>query len=294
MRVTDKLMFDRAASRTEVARDTLQRAIAETSSGRRIEHPGDDAAASGLVVGHQLARERLEAIRTVAGRASDEVVGADQALLSVSEAFSRARALAVQLSNDTYDAGQRAGAATEVRALFQQTVGLMNTRVGNRYLFGGTEDGAPPFDATGAYLGDDGVRQVEILPGVMQPVSVRADRITKGVDGGTDLFATLDALADALESNDPEAVRATLSGLDQGISQLSVGLAQNGAAMNDLDTVVAVTREGADSETAAMARLTDADIIESASRMALAEKALEATLAAAARSFDLSLLNRLR
>ena len=73
-------------------------------------------------------------------------------------------------------------------ALSQQIVQLMNTQVAGRYIFGGTKDSAPPFDASGNYVGDGNVRQIEIAPGLLQASSIRADVALKGTGGGIDVF----------------------------------------------------------------------------------------------------------
>ena len=40
------------------------------------------------------------------------------------------------MSNDTYSASERTGAATEATGLFQSVVAVMNTQVGGEYVFG--------------------------------------------------------------------------------------------------------------------------------------------------------------
>jgi flagellar hook-associated protein 3 FlgL len=293
MRVTDKMIFERAKVSMGANRDRVQEAVAENASGLRVEHAWDDPGVNAPVVAHRLAIKRFEAIQTVATRTSEELVAADNALGSIGETLSRARELAVQLSNDTYSAQDRTGAAIEIRQLLGHAVGSLNTQVGNRYIFGGNKDATPPFDAAGTYLGDTGVRRVEVFPGVMQDASIRADIVAKGVGGGVDLLATLDTLATALASNDVAAVRAALTPLDQGITQISVGRAQGGAAMNTLDVAVAAARRAADGEKQTISELTEADVFEAATRLQLAERALEASLSAAVRSFDLTLLKKL-
>jgi flagellar hook-associated protein 3 FlgL len=292
MRVTDKMIFDRATAQTTRAQARVQDMVNENASGLKLEHPWDDPAGVAPVVAHRLAVKRFQAIETVAGRTSDELVAADSALSGVADVLTRARVLAVQLSNPNYSAEDRLSAAAEVRQLAQLTIGLMNTRVGNRYIFGGNLDDAPPFEADGSYVGDDGVRRVEVFPGVLQDASIRADVMMKGAGGGIDVLATLNDLSAALDSNDVTAVQGSLNTLDTSLTQVSVGRAQTGAVMNSLDVAVTSSRLAANHEQTSLASITEADVFESATNLALAQRALEAALTASVRSFDLTLLKK--
>jgi flagellar hook-associated protein 3 FlgL len=292
MRVTDKMIFDRATTQTGRAQTRVQDMVNENASGLKLEHPWDDPAGVAPVVAHRLAVKRFKAIETVAGRTSDELVAADNALSGVADVLTRARVLAVQLSNPTYSAEDRLSASEEVRQLAQHTIGLLNTQVGNRYIFGGNLDDVPPFQGDGSYVGDTGVRRVEVFPGVLQDASIRADVMAKGVGGGVDILQTLADLSAALSTNDVDAVRSSLDTLDGSITQVSVGRAQTGAVMNTLDVAATSSRLAANDEQTSLARITEADVFESASNLALAQRALEAALTASVRSFDLSLLKK--
>ena len=293
MRVTDKMIFDRATAQTGRASSRLQDVVNENASGLKLEHAWDDPAGVAPVVAHRLAIKRFQTIEKVAGRTSDELVAADNALSGVSDVLTRARVLAVQLSNPNYSAEDRLSASEEVRQLAQHTIGLMNTQVGNRYIFGGNLDDAPPFESDGDYVGDTGVRRVEVFPGVLQDASIRADVMMKGVGGGVDILQTLNDLADALGTNDVATIRGSLNTLDTSITQVSVGRAQTGAVMNTLDVAVASSRLAANHEESNLSSIADAEVFESASNLALAQRALEAALTASVRSFDLSLLKKL-
>src|SRR5688572_22838799 len=131
MRVTDKMIFDRATTQTGRAQSRLTDMVNENASGLKLEHAWDDPAGVAPVVAHRLAVKRFQTIEKVAGRTSDELVAADNALSGVSEALNRARVLAVQLANPTYSAEDRLSAAAEVRQLGQHVVGLLNSQVGN-------------------------------------------------------------------------------------------------------------------------------------------------------------------
>jgi flagellar hook-associated protein 3 FlgL len=293
VRISDAWIFEQASVRSGAARERVDAAVEETSTGLRVRHPGDDPAAAGQVVQRRQAEKRWTTLGEVAKRAADELAASDNALGSVGDALARARELAVQMSNDTYSPEERAAAAEEVAGLYRGVVAQLNTRVGNRFVFGGRRDETSPFDAAGAYLGDAGVRQVEIAPGVLESSSVRADIIIKGVGGGVDVLAELQDLQTALAGNDMVNIRASLDGLDASINQVSQGRAQVGTGMNLFDAAVAAARTAATGETTGISHLQDADVIESASKLALAQRALDASLTAAARSFDLTLLDKL-
>jgi flagellar hook-associated protein 3 FlgL len=294
MRVTDRMLFDLATRDAGRARERLEQAISETSSGARLVHPGDDPAGSGLVTLDRARAARLDAIAETAGRASDELQAADGALDAVANGVARAREIAVQLSSAPYSAEDRAAGAKEVRGILADAVGSLNARVGGRWVLGGRLDGKAPFDASGGYSGDDGVREVEIAPGVTQAASVRADVAVKGSGGGVDVLATLSALADALERNDTAASSATIGALATGTAQLGRARGEAGSAMATLDAAVTANRTARDGAKASASRITDADPVEAASALALAERALDAALTATAKGFDLTLLGKLR
>jgi flagellar hook-associated protein 3 FlgL len=293
VRVTDRMVFDSASQNAARARERAEAAAQESATGVRVEHPWDDPTAAGLVVTRRASATRLDAIAQAASRGSDELAAADSALDSLNNTVNRARELAVQLANTTYSASERAAAADEVDGLLKNAIASLNVRSGNRYLLGGNLDAAPPFDASGTYQGDDGVRQLEVAPGVYEAVSVRADVAVKGVGGGVDVLATLASLRTALSANDVSGIQATLNDLDTGINQIATARATTGASMTVLDAANTAAKAGRDSETAALSRLTDADVIESASRLALAQRALDAALTSAAQSFNLTLLDKL-
>jgi len=293
MRVTDKMIFDNAAANAAKSRDRAQTAMGQLSSGMRVVHPGDDPTVAALMVRGQQTTDRMNAISQNASRAGSEVDAADSALQSLSDVLARARELAVQMGNDSYSAADRAGAATEVDGLIQQAVTLMNTNVNGRYIFGGNKDQTAPFDTAGNYNGDTAVRQVEVAPGVLEDSSVRADVAVKGVGGGVDLFATLQSLSAALKTNNGDAVRGSLTDLTASTTQVTTTLSQIGAMGDAFATAQTLAKATSDATTKNVANQSEVDVIQSSSQLALANSALNATLTAAAQSFNLSLVNKL-
>jgi flagellar hook-associated protein 3 FlgL len=294
VRVTERLVFDNATRSTARALENAQSAANAASTGLRVIHPSDDPAAAGLMAAYDLSSARLRAVSQGAAMASDELKAADGALGGIADALSRAKELAVQLSNANYDAVDRTGGAAEVAGLLALVLGQANTRVGNRYIFGGTRDASPPFPSAGTYAGDQSVRQVEVAPGVLSDASVRAD-VALGVagTGGTDVVGTLQALQAALAANDQAGVQAQIGNLTQSLSQVSIARSQAGVALDAFSAAESATRMAADDEKTRSSKLGEVDIAQSAIQLASAQQALQASLAVAAQGFKLSLLDYL-
>lgn len=294
MRVTDRMLYDRATRDGGAARTRLERATGVASTGARLIHPGDDPAGAGQVTRHRAIAARARTVGANAAKAADELAVADAALGDVTTLLARARELAVQFGSAGYDAAARATAATEVGSLMAGMVAALNTKVGDRHLFAGNNDAVAPFTAAGAYAGDAGTRQVEVAPGVWQPASLRADLAFTAAGGGVDVFATLSVLRTALQANDQAATAATLTNLAAATQQVATLRGQAGVAMAAFDTATAVNMRAEDEATTLAAGLTDADAIEAATELALAKQALEASLTATASSFKLTLLGYLK
>jgi flagellar hook-associated protein 3 FlgL len=293
MRVTDKSIFDNAARSAGVNRERLQRAVNENATGLRVEHPWDDPGVTAPLIGHRLTITRQTALGTTAARANDELAAVDSSLGSLTETLSRARELAIQMSNESYSDVDRRITAEEVQNLFGEALGLLNARIGNRYLFSGFQDDQPAFDANGVYQGDAGVRRIEAFPGIFQNVSLTGSDIATGTSGGPNILSALTDLDNALRTNNIAGVQGTLALLDEGIEHLSLSRAQMGAASNTLGVAITNARATVDQEKGNISRIAEADVFESATKLALAQRGLEAALTASARSFDLSLLDKL-
>ena len=188
MRVTDSQIFDVANLRIQRARSDDSESGDRVSSGKRIEHAWDAAGDAGMVTRHEQEAGRQSAIMTATSKASDELGAVDTALGGVIDSLSRAREIATQLSNDTYNATDRLNAAAEVQQIYGSVVSQLNTRSGDRYVFGGTKDTTQPFDSAGNYNGDALTRKVEVAPGILQDSSIRADQAFKGTAGGVDIL----------------------------------------------------------------------------------------------------------
>jgi len=263
------------------ARNATATSIA--SSGMRVQKPSDDPVA--FAIGRRdTAREQVAvASARTSEYAMSVSIGADQALAEAGDALARARELAVQMASGTYTANERTFAASAARELRLEVLNAANREVDGTYVFGGYRDGAPPFDATtGAYSGDGLVKQVEVAPFLRLPVSV-SGATTFGAGTGTDVLATLEALATALDANDPTAVQALLPDIDTSAQQINGARVDLGGQIRGFDVTLATAELVKDRSAASRAQQLEADPYRAYSDLVEAERALQAAVGVASR-----------
>jgi flagellar hook-associated protein 3 FlgL len=291
MRVTEKMIYEGTIARVTQSRTRMGIAQDQLSSGKRVIAPGDDPAAAALVVRHRIDENRFNAIGTAAQKAGDELNAADAALDNVGNLINRARQLATQLGSDSYGAADRTSGAQEVDGILRQVVTELNARFGERYLFGGFKDTAPPFDFSGAYQGDSGVRTVEVSPGLFEMASVDVSGLATGPTG---IVQTLTDLSTALKANDGAGARAMITNFDTLTSNLSTIRSHIGTSVNVFEAATELCEMSADDEKIFIGKIQDADAIDASTTLSLAQYALEATLTAATKTFSLSLVDHMK
>lgn len=292
MRVSERAIYDSGKARLEQRRSDLAVATDQAASGVRVSRAKDDPRAAALMVRHEGVRARADSIQTSAGTALDDLDAVDSALGEAGALLEEATSLAVQLANGTYSANDRANGATTADGLLKAFVSALNVQSDGRFLLAGTRDNAPAFAADGTYQGDTGARTMELAPGVVEQVSVRGDGIT-GANGGTDIPGAIAALRDALAANDTDAIRASITGLNSSITQLSSVRSEVGTRALTVQGARSVAIGVRDNAVVASSHESDIDITEAATSLAMAERAFDAATTATARSFKPTLLDTL-
>lgn len=294
MRVSERQIFDSGSARLGRGRSEVAQKTEQAATGMRVPTAASDPAAAATLLRQQASRVRADSIAKTTQSATDDLNAVDGALNEAANVLQGALSLAVQMSNDTFSAADRRGAASSARAQLASFVAALNVEQDGRFLLGGSRQSAPPFAADGSYVGDDVVRRAEVAPGEFEEVSVRADVGIKGVAGGVDIPAALQALGDALDANDTAAIRGSIDALNTSIGQLSTLRSEVGAKGNLLLSATSAAQTVRDASDAAKEATGDIDVTAAASELALAERAFEAATTATARSFRLTLLDALR
>ncbi len=184
VRITQSMLFSRAQTDIQRGLFRYSQLQQEIATGRRINRPSDDPAAALRILPLRSDLRDLEQLSGNASLARETLDTSAASLEDASTLMQRVRELTTQAANGTLSASDRQSIGAEVDQLLSQLVGIGNSRRGDRYLFGGTENGEAPFevvnDAGGqrvVYHGNRESLEIDVAPGVSTGLNVPGDSI---------------------------------------------------------------------------------------------------------------------
>ncbi len=250
----------------------LARAEAVAITGQRIDRPSDDPAAWPEVHDLEARIERQRTFRENGDRASNLLIVADESLGMAEDLLTRAHGIAIQGASETLNPDDRISLADQVDDLLEQLIVRANTSVAGQYLFGGAKNDAPPFDATGTYVGDAFATKIDIATGVSAQV---------GFDGSTTLdpaMRALEQLSLQMRTGTAADVGGTIDQLETSRRELVTTRATTGLIWNKADDALTVGIRIEESLTARHAKVLGADPIEAYTDLAQLRTVYEAAL----------------
>ncbi len=274
MRVTDRMTFEIAQQGQSKSLEQLATATRVASSGNRVSMPSDDPVAWSMKVSHDARIQRMRNRTQTVERAAGDLDQAESTLASAADVLAAARTLAVQAATGTVDAQSRSDMANQVNGMRQQLLGFANAQGASGFLFGGTATGTAPFNAAGAFVGNDTPANVDIADNV----SIRANAsgaTAFTVAGGRDVLADLQSFATALSTNNLAGIQAAIDNLAQGHQQVTSSEVQTGIAAERFHNAGAVTSTALLSVQAARAQEVEADAPTAYSELSRAQSAFQ-------------------
>jgi flagellar hook-associated protein 3 FlgL len=194
--IFNQALFTLLNQQAQIARTQL-----ELSSGRKIITAQDDpiGAAQSLAIDRSLAEiERWGANSNIV---TNRLQREEEVLRQLGDRMQRMRELAVQANSAIQTPDTLRGMVFELRQIREGLVQLGNTTDGTgRFLFGGTQDGSPPFieNAGGVqYVGDQNQRRIEIGPELTVADTDPGSEIFQRIRTGNGVFVTRQNVANS-------------------------------------------------------------------------------------------------
>ena len=177
------------------ARERLLKSQGEVISRRRVERTDDDPPAAAWAMEATSDLNRLRRDRLGATQLEAEYRDTEQALAQAIGIVTQARSEVIRARSSGLNASNMQIIASKVGSLASQMQSTMNTYGRGHYLFAGSLDNLPPFDAAGVYTGNAVVRQVEVEPGLRLPMNLPGSQVFNVVGGENVLGVTLNTLS---------------------------------------------------------------------------------------------------
>ncbi len=146
MRVTQTMLANSNMNYINQNYNRYSKIMDQINSGKKITKPSDDP-----VVAMKGMRYRTEVIEVKQFQRNlnegfNWMENSDAALEETGQVLQRIRELAVQASNDSYGEEEKKNIAKEIERLQEHIVALANTKIGDNYIFNGTDTTNPPIN----------------------------------------------------------------------------------------------------------------------------------------------------
>ena len=241
MRVTTQTAVSTLVQNLDRSFGRIVRFQQELSSGSRLNNLSDDPAAVQRSLALRSELRNIEQYQKNIDDGSGWLELSEASLNELEAIFVEARGLAVQGASDTFNAQQRSVIGDQVDQFVEHALSLSESRFRGRYIFGGTETSQPPYLAdrsTGkiSSLTPEGDTSGSIEREVSDGLTVQVNVSGRDVfEGSLNAFDVLINLRDALQGNDVDGVRNSLTELGDMREKISTVRGGVGARVNRME-----------------------------------------------------------
>lgn len=282
-------MIDGLGSSTEmflanlgINQGRLDRLNNQITSGVRVSVAADDPTAVRPILAIQAEIARVTQVQSNLTITKADTDSADSALQSAMSLLDDAIGVGAQGASTTATATAMTAGANKVADILDQMVGIANTTVNGRYIFGGDASATAPYAN-----GPAGVQQLSSAPSTRMIEDAAGGRLQALPpaqeifhDPANSVFQSLTALHGALASGDPTTVQAALANVKSAQAHVSSQLASVGDAQNWIARASTDAASRLTSLQAQLSAVRDTDMPTAITQLTLTQTAQQAAIAA--------------
>lgn len=239
LRITNNMLSNNMLRNLEAAQGRMDKVQSQMSSGQRISRPSDDPVGVESALRLKSSIANVEQWKANSSEGLSYIDTTDSVLADMSNILVRAKELSVQGANGTLSTSDRQKIALEVDQIREQLVQMANTKVGSKFIFGGTANKEPfPIAAT-QWQGSNDIMKYEMGTGFSLEISVNGkalfgvtpDSVTPATDN-VEMFKTIENLSTALKESNMENIQTSMTALDAIAETVVNSRAELGARQN--------------------------------------------------------------
>jgi flagellar hook-associated protein 3 FlgL len=297
------MIFDAGVSSMNKQSALLLHIQQQIASGRRILTPADDPVGAARVLEVTQSRDILTQYTTNQDSAMSALGLAEGQLESATEILQRVRELTIQAGGPSLTASSRQAIAVELRARYDNLMGIANAADGQgQFQFSGYQGATKPFSGTvddliaGAeitYVGDDGQRRIQVSATRLLEVSDSGSDVFMRTGNGESVFKTMATLIGQLELNDTTGLTTAITKIDQAGDNILRVRAALGSRMNEVEALGYLNQDLSLQYDQTLSKLQDLDYAKAISDLTLKQNQLEAAQESFSKISQLSLFDYL-
>uniref|UniRef100_A0A7C4EMZ4 Flagellar hook-associated protein 3 n=1 Tax=Thermodesulfovibrio aggregans TaxID=86166 RepID=A0A7C4EMZ4_9BACT len=143
--------------------EAMYKAQRQLATGKRVLSPGDDPVGITRIIKYKVDLSALNEYKRASNTAKLYNSSIEDNIENLKNIVVKAKQLAVQGSSDTLSPTDRLALAKEVDSLIQRSIETVNTKISERYIFGGYKTDSPPVNpSTGLYESDTNIQYLDI------------------------------------------------------------------------------------------------------------------------------------
>ncbi len=298
MRVTQSMLTNNMLRNISLSYRKLEKLQDQLATQKKITRPSDDPVVAMLGLGYRTDLNQVEQFTRNIGEVRNWLETTYDALSQGVQVLNRIRELVVQASNDTYEENQREAIAKELRELNEQLKIIAQTKIGDKYLFNGTNTSRSPVqlvEGEEVIQFSDGAINIEIFSGIFIQTNVEGNDLFVREEDGRTTFALIDSIVNALESGaSGKEIEGYLGEIDGEIDRFLQVQAEVGAKQNRVELMENRLQQQEVTAKKIMSDNEDVHIEEVITELITQESIHRAALAVGARIIQPTLLDFLR
>lgn len=235
MRVTQSMLTNNMLRNLSNSYERLGKYQDQLNTQKKITKPSDDPVVAIKGMRYRTDLAEIEQFQRNLSEAYTWMESSDDAMDKMTHALQRVRELTVQASTGTNGPDEKANIAVEIEQLKEHIATIANTKVGNKYIFNGTNTTEAPVDsAANTIPSASNDVLLEVSKGVQMNVNVKSTDLLKG-SNANDLFTELDNLINDLNSDGD--MGNYLDSIDSHLSNIIANRADLGARYNRIELI---------------------------------------------------------
>ncbi|MFD0714957.1 flagellar hook-associated protein FlgL [Paenibacillus sp. GCM10027626] len=241
LRVTPGMMhaqLSRNLNRNLIRMEELQN---QSSTGHKINKPSDDPVGITYSLRYRTELASNEQYQKNVDSALSWLDFNDAVTDQTGQVLHRVKELAVGASSGTNPSYALDAVKAEILQLKEQLVDIANSKLNGKYVFNGQLFDKPPYDTEAAnfdpkmVVTDDKSVAYALGVGVVLPINITGNELFGETGDGDNVFAILDRIVSAIDSESHSGVAAELANIDSRMDKVLNARSEIGARVNRVE-----------------------------------------------------------